>query len=60
MVRNSDEFIMTLKELSVLMLQLERLNGWMGAEPEDESLQTSRQFSNETISSLKVRWWQMN
>lgn len=60
MVRNSDEFIMTLKELSVLLLQLERLNGFMVAEFEEDPLQESRQFSNETISSVKVRWWQLN
>ncbi len=60
MVRNSDEFIMTLKELSVLLLQLERLNGCMEAEFEEDHLQESRLFSNETIASVKVRWWQLN
>ncbi|MBL7930001.1 MAG: hypothetical protein JNL47_11105 [Bacteroidia bacterium] len=60
MVRNSDEFIMTLKELSVLLLQLERLNGWIEAELEDENLHTLRLFSNETVSSAMVKWWQLN
>jgi hypothetical protein len=60
MVRNSDEFIITLKEISLLLLKLERLNEWLEAESEDECLPYSRQFSNETISSLKVRWWQLN
>lgn len=60
MVRNSDEFVMTLKELSVLLLQLERLNGWMDAELEDDNLETGRQFSKETISSVRVKWWQLN
>jgi hypothetical protein len=60
MVRNSDEFIMTLKEISVLLLKLERLNEWMEADFEDMSQQTGSQFSKETLASVKVRWFQLN
>lgn len=60
MVRNSDEFFLTLKELSVLLLQLERLNGCMEIDLEKDEIHTGHQFNNETISSVQVKWWQLN
>lgn len=60
MVRNSDEFIMTLKEISVLLLQLEKLNAFMEGNHEYDNEIAGGLFSSETIASAKVRWWQLN
>jgi hypothetical protein len=61
MISNSDEFVLTLKELSKLLLRLEQFNEWMEAEHEQNGFYFSDgRFSNETITSVKVKWWQLN